>query len=79
MYRKAFPFIRRWWDKSIRSTYKKAINKLDVGIEKFNRDYNSKLVHAISLKFNIYYKKAKKAAVKNKTLDGNNKNVVKKF
>jgi hypothetical protein len=24
-------------------TYKKAINKLDAEIEKFNRDYNSKL------------------------------------
>jgi len=55
------------------------INKLDAGIEKFNYDYNSKLVYAISSKFNIYYKKAKKAAVKNKILDRNDKNIVKKF
>jgi len=79
VYRKAFPFIRWWWDKGIRSTYEKAINKLNVEIEKFNRDYNSKLVYAISLKFDMHYKKAKKAVVKNKTLDGNDKNIVKKF
>ena len=79
MYRKAFPFVRRQWDKGIRLTYKKVINKLDAGIEKFNHNHNSKLVHAISPKFNIYYEKAKKAAVKNKTLDGNDENVVKKF
>ena len=46
-------------------TYKKAISKLDTEIEKFNRDYNSKLTQAISSKFNINYKKAKKAIVKN--------------
>ena len=55
------------------------INKLDAGIEKFNHNYNSKLVYAISFEFNIYYKKAKKAIVKNKILNGNNKNIVKKF
>jgi hypothetical protein len=43
VYRKAFPSIRRWWDIGILLTYKKAINKLDTEIKKFNRDYNSKL------------------------------------
>ena len=55
------------------------INKLDTGIEKFNHDHNSKLVYAISSKFNITYLKTKKAIIKNKILDKNNKNMVKKF
>ena len=65
VYRKAFPFIRRWQDIGISLTYKKAINKLDAEIKKFNRDYNSKLTQAISPEFNINYEKAKKAIVKN--------------
>ena len=59
--------------------YKKVINKLDIEIKKFNRDYNFKLVNAILPKFNIYYIKAKMAAVKNKKLDRDNKDMVKKF
>jgi len=55
------------------------INKLDTGIEKFNHDHNSKLVYAISSEFNIYYKKVKKAIIKNKTLDRNDKDIIKKF
>jgi hypothetical protein len=55
------------------------INKLDTEIEKFNYDYNSKLVQAITLKFNIYYIEAKMAAVKNQTLDKDNKDAMKKF
>jgi hypothetical protein len=65
VYYKAFPIIKQWWDEGILLTYKKAINKLDIEIEKFNYDYNSKLVQAITPKFNIYYIKAKMAAVKN--------------
>jgi hypothetical protein len=65
VYYKAFPIVKRWWDKGISSTYKKAINKLDAEIKKFNRDYNFKLVQAITPKFNTYYIKAKMAAVKN--------------
>ena len=65
VYRKAFPIVRWWWDEGISSIYKKAINKLDVEIEKFNYNYNFKLVQAIKFKFNIYYIKAKMAAVKN--------------
>ena len=61
------------------STYKKVINKLNIEIKKFNHNYNSKLVDAISPKFNIYYIKAKIAIVKNKKLDRNNKDIVKKF
>jgi hypothetical protein len=55
------------------------INKLDVEIEKFNCNYNSKLVQAITPKFNTYYIKAKIAAVKNQTLNKDNKDVIKKF
>jgi hypothetical protein len=65
VYCKAFPIIRRWWDEGILSTYKKAINKLDVEIDKFNYNYNSKLIQAITPKFNIYYIETKMAAVKN--------------
>ena len=65
VYCKAFPFIRQQWNAGILSTYKKVISKLDAEIKKFNRNYNFKLTQAISLKFNINYKKAKKAAVKN--------------
>jgi len=50
-----------------------------VEIEKFNSNYNSKLAQAISPKFNIVYLEAKEAIVKNKTLDENNKDIVKKF
>ena len=60
-------------------TYEKVINKLDAKIEKFNRDHNSKLAQAISPEFNINYKKAKKAVVKNQILDKNDKDIVKKF
>ena len=65
MYYKAFPFIRRWWDEGISLIYKKVINKLDIKIDKFNRDYNSKLAYTILPKFNTNYKEAKKAVVKN--------------
>ena len=65
VYYKAFPIIRRWWDEGISSTHKKAINKLDIEIEKFNHNYNFKLVQAITPKFNTYYIEAKMAAVKN--------------
>ena len=58
---------------------KKAISKLDAKIEKFNCNYNFKLAHAISPEFDINYKETKEAAVKNKKLDKNNKDVVKKF
>jgi hypothetical protein len=60
-------------------SYKKAINKLNIKIKKFNRDYNSKLTHDILFKFNIHYLKAKMAAVKNQTLNRDNKDVVKEF
>ena len=79
MYYKAFPFAKQWWDKGILLTYKKTINKLNIEIKKFNRNYNSKLIDIISPKFNIYYTKAKMAAVKNKKLDRDNKNIIKKF
>ena len=79
MYHQAFPFVRWWWDTGILSTHEKAISKLDTKIEKFNHNYNFKLAHAISLKFNINYKKTKKTAVKNKKLDKNDKDVIKKF
>ena len=79
MYYKAFPFVKRWWDEGILSTYKKAINKLDIKIEKFNCDYNSKLVHALSPEFDEYYHKAKMAALKNQTLDKDDRDIVKIF
>jgi hypothetical protein len=65
VYCKAFPIVRWWWDEGILLIYKKVINKLDIEIEKFNCDYNFKLVQAITPEFNIYYIKAKMAAVKN--------------
>ena len=79
VYCKAFPIIRWWWDEGILSIYKKAINKLDVEIKKFNCDYNFKLVQAIKPEFDIYYIEAKMAAVKNQTLDKDDKDIVKKF
>ena len=79
MYYKAFPFVKQWWDEGILSTYKKVINKLDIKIEKFNCDYNFKLVYALSPKFNEYYYKAKMAALKNQTLDKDNRDIVKMF
>ena len=79
VYYKAFSFTKRWQDEGILLTYKKAINKLDIEIEKFNCNYNFKLVNAILLKFNTYYIKVKMAAVKNKKLDRDNKDIVKKF
>ena len=79
MYYKAFPFVRRWWDKGISLTYKKVINKLDTEIEKFNYDYNFKLVYTLLPKFNKYYYKAKMAVLKNQTLDKDNRDTVKIF
>ena len=79
MYYKAFPFIRRWWDEAILSTYKKVINKLNTEIKRFNCNYNSKLVHALLLKFNKYYIKTKMAALKNLTLDKDNRDIIKIF
>jgi hypothetical protein len=79
VYHKAFPIVKWWWDKGILLTYKKAINKLDTEIKKFNHNYNFKLVQAITLKFNTYYIKAKIAIVKNQTLNKDNKDAVKKF
>ena len=60
-------------------TYKKVINKLDIEIKKFNCNYNFKLVNTILPEFNIYYIKVKMAAVKNKKLDRDNKDIIKKF
>ena len=79
MYYKAFPFVRRWWDKGISSTYKKVINKLDIKIEKFNCDYNFKLVYTLSPKFNKYYYKTKITALKNQTLNKDDRDIVKMF
>ena len=79
MYYKAFPFVRRWWDKGILLTHKKVINKLDTKIEKFNYNYNFKLVYALLLEFNEYYYKAKMTALKNQILDKDDRDIVKMF
>ena len=79
VYYKAFPFVRWWWDEGILSTHEKVINKLDIKIEKFNCDYNFKLVHALLLKFDEYYHKAKIAVLKNQILDKDNRDIVKIF